>query len=146
MKCPYCGSSTIKVIDKRASQGANRRRRECLDCSKRFTTYEQVELPKIPGWIKKRDGAVVRFEKEKITEAIFKAFKAVGKEDRKTAEKITEDVVKEIQRVCIKKIPEVEQVQDMVEKALIANEEAEVAKAYILYREQHSKVRKTIQV
>lgn len=143
MKCPYCGSGNTKVVDKRASQDANRRRRECLDCSKRFTTYEQVGLPRIPEWIKKRDGKVVKFDKEKINNAIFKAFKAVGREDRRTAEKITEDVLKEIQRVCINKIPEVEQVQDMVERALIANDHADVAKAYILYREQQAKIRKT---
>ena len=55
MKCPFCGSSDLKVIDKRQSDDeSNRRRRECLKCNKRFTTYERVEMVEIK--VEKKDG------------------------------------------------------------------------------------------
>jgi transcriptional repressor NrdR len=56
MKCPYCGETDNKVIDSRLSKDASaiRRRRECIDCSRRFTTYEHIE--EIPIMIIKKDG------------------------------------------------------------------------------------------
>ena len=56
MKCPFCGETDIKVVDSRDSETgeAIRRRRECLACGKRFTTYERVEAP--PLYVVKKDG------------------------------------------------------------------------------------------
>ena len=73
MKCPYCSSNRTKVVDKRVSTdtGANRRRRECLKCGKRFTTYERVEMTDIA--IIKRDGRRERFDREKLKSSILKA-------------------------------------------------------------------------
>jgi len=71
MKCPYCGNVETRVIDKRESEGNNRRRRECTKCGKRFTTYERVEG--LITKVKKRNGRIVDFDPEKITEAIWKA-------------------------------------------------------------------------
>jgi len=92
--------------------------------------------------IKKRDGRVVEFDKTRITNAIFAAAQAVGGEDRSTAEKLTEDVIKRVEvTIAPRAIPTVEEVQDAVEKTLIEHGHAKTAKAYILYRDQRTKVR-----
>lgn len=73
MKCPSCGYSETKVVDSRLSnEGASiRRRRECLKCEKRFTTYEYVE--RVPLMIVKRDGRRQPFDREKIISGLVKA-------------------------------------------------------------------------
>ncbi|MCW3491217.1 anaerobic ribonucleoside-triphosphate reductase [Dethiobacter alkaliphilus] len=92
--------------------------------------------------IKKRDGRVVPFDAEKITEAILKAAKAVGGEDKKIAESLTNQVVSELTKMGYNGIiPAVEDVQDTVEKVLIENGHARTAKAYILYRHRRSRIR-----
>jgi anaerobic ribonucleoside-triphosphate reductase len=93
-------------------------------------------------FIRKRDGRVVPFKTEKITDAIFNAAKAVGGSNRDIAAKISESVV-EILHIVYKegRVPTVENVQDLVEKILIEKGHAKVAKAYILYRDQHRKIR-----
>ncbi|OGI12520.1 AT hook motif [Candidatus Micrarchaeota archaeon RBG_16_36_9] len=92
--------------------------------------------------IRKRDGRVVSFEQEKITTAIFKAAQAVGGTDRELANKLSDEVVKIInERFNGKNIPTVESVQDVVEKVLVENGHYKTAKAYILYREEHKKLR-----
>ena len=69
MKCPYCKSIKTKVVDKRDSLNneVTRRRRECLFCHKRFTTYERIQTSEAVSKVKKRDGETVDFDKEKIT-------------------------------------------------------------------------------
>lgn len=73
MKCPYCFSNETKVVDKRdnENEGTTRRRRECLACSKRFTTYERIE--NIDLSIKKKDGSSQAFNREKLKKSILKA-------------------------------------------------------------------------
>jgi ribonucleoside-triphosphate reductase (formate) len=72
MHCPYCLSESIKVIDKRPVSGTtNWRRRECLNCTKRFTTYESVEPIKIK--VLKKNGQSQNFDKNKIVNAIIKS-------------------------------------------------------------------------
>lgn len=73
MKCPYCGHKKDKVVDSRESRDGDaiRRRRECLKCAKRFTTYEQVEHA-LPMVIKK-DGRREAFDKNKILAGLTKA-------------------------------------------------------------------------
>ncbi|MCD6522646.1 MAG: ribonucleoside triphosphate reductase [Candidatus Diapherotrites archaeon] len=90
--------------------------------------------------IRKRDGTVVPFDKEKITRAIFKAARAVGGEDRKRAEELTEKVIERLKNME-GNYPDVETVQDVVEKVLIEEGHAKTAKAYILYRDQHARIR-----
>lgn len=93
-------------------------------------------------YIRKRDGRIVPFYPEKITEAIFKAAKAVGGTDKYTAKSISDSVIGILNIICKEdRIPTVENVQDLVEKMLIEKGHAKVAKAYILYREQHRKIR-----
>lgn len=93
--------------------------------------------------IKKRDGKIVAFDQNKITEAIWNAAKSVGGEDRQAAEKISNQVcsVLEVFFKDPSNVPSVEQTQDLVEKILIENGHAKTAKAYILYREEHHKLR-----
>ena len=73
MKCPYCGYSESKVIDSRpADENASiRRRRECLSCAKRFTTYETVES--IPLVVVKKDGSRQSFERSKVLGGMIRA-------------------------------------------------------------------------
>jgi transcriptional repressor NrdR len=73
MKCPYCFSKETKVVDKRdnETEGTTRRRRECLGCSKRFTTYERIE--NIDLNIKKKDGSCEAFNREKLKKGLLKA-------------------------------------------------------------------------
>jgi transcriptional repressor NrdR len=73
MKCPFCGYADSKVIDSRPAEDGTtiRRRRECLDCQKRFTTYEVVE--RMPLVVIKRDGSRESFDKVKIINGIVRA-------------------------------------------------------------------------
>jgi transcriptional repressor NrdR len=73
MKCPYCGETDNKVIDSRLSKDASviRRRRECIDCSRRFTTYEHIE--EVPIMIIKKDGRREVFNREKVRSGVKKA-------------------------------------------------------------------------
>ena len=73
MKCPYCGYSESKVIDSRpADENASiRRRRECLSCGKRFTTYETVES--LPMVVVKKDGSRQSFERSKVLGGMIRA-------------------------------------------------------------------------
>lgn len=93
-------------------------------------------------YIRKRDGRIVAFDNDKITDAIFNAAKAVGGSDRAAAQSVTDSVVGILQIIYKDgRIPTVENVQDLVEKMLIERGHAKVAKAYIIYREQHRKIR-----
>ncbi|HHX77400.1 MAG TPA: anaerobic ribonucleoside triphosphate reductase, partial [Firmicutes bacterium] len=92
--------------------------------------------------IRKRDGRVVPYNPEKITDAIFKAAKAVGGKDRSIAVNLTAQVEKYLQELGFNGIvPAVEDVQDAVEKILIENGHARTAKAYILYRAKRTRIR-----
>ena len=73
MKCPYCNYEETQVIDTRETENleTTRRRRECLKCSKRFTTYERVEEADIV--VVKKDGSRERFERKKLLNGILKA-------------------------------------------------------------------------
>jgi ribonucleoside-triphosphate reductase (formate) len=256
MKCPYCDSEETKVVDKRDSgeESSTRRRRECLSCSKRFTTYEKVEgldievikkdggrenfdiakvragiekaLEKRPvaeeqvkavvdeiekavksrpersikaneigemvidklksldevayirftsvykqfedaksfkkevekleksersgerlstvKSVKKRDGRVVEFVPEKVTNAIFAAAQSIGGTDKEMASQLAQDVVDLLEEKFDGRVtPTVEDVQDLVEKVLVENGHYKTAKSFILYREQHRKIRET---
>lgn len=96
MKCPFCGYLESKVIDSRpAEEGATiRRRRECLSCQKRFTTYEIIE--RMPLIVIKRDGSRQSFDKAKLINGMVRAC-----EKRPVAlaqlEKIADDIEQELQ-------------------------------------------------
>lgn len=93
--------------------------------------------------IRKRDGQVVKFHQEKITNAIYSAAKSVGGQNYDAAKLLTLKVLIFLEEKHKDKIPTVEEVQDAVEKVLIENGHAKTAKAYILHREQHKRIRET---
>lgn len=96
MNCPYCISKETKVVDKRNNEdeGFVRRRRECLRCFKRFTTYERVENVELD--VQKRDGRVEKFNREKLKRGIYKAVGKSGENkdriDDEQIVKIVEDI------------------------------------------------------
>lgn len=73
MKCPFCGHVEDKVVDSRAAKTADtiRRRRECLQCRRRFTTYERLD--EIPYMVVKKDGSREKFDRQKALAGILKA-------------------------------------------------------------------------
>jgi len=73
MKCPYCGHLADKVVDSREGREGEviRRRRECLDCGKRFTSYERID--EIPYMVVKKDGTRERFDRQKLVQGLLKA-------------------------------------------------------------------------
>jgi transcriptional repressor NrdR len=73
MKCPFCGHLGDKVVDSRESKEGEviRRRRECLDCGRRFTSYERID--EIPYMVIKKDGTRERFERQKLVGGLLKA-------------------------------------------------------------------------
>ena len=73
MKCPFCANIDDKVIDSREGRTGDtiRRRRECLKCARRFTTYERID--EIPYMVIKKDGRRERFERQKILQGLLKA-------------------------------------------------------------------------
>lgn len=89
----------------------------------------------------KRDGRCEAFNPEKITHAIFKAAVACGGKDFQLAEELRKQVVKVLEKRYPDKIPDIESVQDIVEKILIENGHARTAKAYILYRHKRKSAR-----
>jgi len=91
--------------------------------------------------IEKRDGKKVAFEAEKITNAIAKAGKATGEFDGKVARRLTIKVLSLAQQVTGNKTPTVEEIQDIVEEVLLSSTYRKTAKAYIIYREQHARIR-----
>ena len=104
MKCPYCGYTESKVIDSRPADEGNsiRRRRECLACQRRFTTYEVME--RLPLVVVKRDGSRQTFDKNKLINSMLKAC-----EKRSVAlgdlEKIADDIEQELQNELEREIP-----------------------------------------
>ena len=73
MRCPFCNFEDTKVIDSRPSEGKKRRRRECTNCGKRFTTYEVVEKPLL--MVYKKDGSFEPFDKAKLLKGLQTAIK-----------------------------------------------------------------------
>lgn len=116
MKCPKCSSLNDKVIDTRQSKDGTviRRRRECLDCGNRFTTYERFEEEKII--VKKKSGDTQSFNKAKIIRGILLAAK-----NRPITQKQAENIAEEIEKFLIdegKLLVETTEIGDLVEERL----------------------------
>jgi len=94
------------------------------------------------SFVRKRDGKLEPFDQERITNAIWKAAKAIGGKDRELAKRLSDQVVAALEkRFGEEGVPTVEEIQDLVEKVLMENGHARTAKAYILYRKQHQDLR-----
>ncbi len=96
MLCPYCNNSDTKVTDKRDNLMQIRRRRECLKCSKRFTTYEHIELE---VKVIKKDGRREKFDGYKLLKGIEKAFEKRSQSSDEI-DKITGDIEAKINRLA----------------------------------------------
>ena len=113
MKCPYCGHPESKVIDSRpADENASiRRRRECLSCAKRFTTYETVES--LPMVVIKKDGSRQSFDRQKVLRGMIRAC-----EKRPVPlaelERIADEIVQELQNSMEREI----RTEDVGEKVM----------------------------
>lgn len=98
MKCPFCGYKEDKVVDSRATaeESAIRRRRECLKCGKRFTTYEYIE--EVSLLVIKKDGRREPFDRKKVLSGIIKAC-----EKRPISSEKMEEIVTQVERAIQKK-------------------------------------------
>jgi len=101
MKCPFCSHTKSKVTDKRSSQENIRRRRECIKCKKRFTTYEKLEKSDL--YIIKKDNRREKFSREKLQIGIEKAFEKRPISIEKIKEMI-EDIEEQIRKKGKKEI------------------------------------------
>ncbi|MBW2108116.1 MAG: transcriptional repressor NrdR [Deltaproteobacteria bacterium] len=104
MKCPYCGEMDNKVVDSRMTKEGNtiRRRRECLGCGERFTTYERVE--QLPLVLIKKDGRREAFDRTKVLVGIQKACEKRNI-SMNTLEAFVDDLERELQEIGEKEIP-----------------------------------------
>ena len=95
MKCPYCGHMGDKVVDSRESKEGDviRRRRECLECGRRFTSYERID--EIPYMVIKKDGRRERFERQKLIAGLLKAC-----EKRPVTVSALEAIADQVERSC----------------------------------------------
>lgn len=122
MKCPYCGFEQDKVIDSREiNEGMQiRRRRECLKCNRRFTTYEEIEMK--PLIVVKKDGRREKFSREKIFTGIRKACEKrpvsveqieniIMETERELRERFDREIPsKEIGKIVIRKLKKIDKV------------------------------------
>jgi transcriptional repressor NrdR len=99
MKCPFCKADNDRVVDSRASEGgyAIRRRRECLDCKRRFTTYEKAEQ-ELRIRVIKKDGSRVPYDRTRLLEGLHKAC-----HKRPVSEEKIQSIVREIEDEVIAK-------------------------------------------
>ena len=104
MKCPACGNPDLKVIDSRPIEEGNsiRRRRECLQCAKRFTTFEMIEQAQI--MVLKKDGSKEPFDRVKLINGILKATRKRSVD----AEAIVAEIESELQNTLHLEVPSVE--------------------------------------
>ena len=95
MKCPYCGSNLTEVVETRDNEdlGSIRRRRSCLNCSKRFTTYERIENVNL--YVIKKDGRREQFDRDKLKRGLLTACEKT-KVSVDTVEKIVADLEREL--------------------------------------------------
>ena len=133
MKCPYCGFKESKVVDSRPAEEGNsiRRRRECLSCSKRFTTDETVES--LPMVVVKRDGSRQTFDRRKLVNGMLRAC-----EKRPVSvaqlEKLGEEIEQELQNSLEREIS-TEHVGELVMDKLKGVDEVAYVRFASVYRQ-----------
>lgn len=132
MKCPFCGYTESKVIDSRPAEEFTtiRRRRECLECHKRFTTYEIIE--RLPLVVVKRDGSRQSFDKVKLINGMVRAC-----EKRPVALKQLEEIAAEIEQELqgdLEREVRTEEIGEMVMDRLKAVDEVAYVRFASVYR------------
>ena len=133
MKCPFCSFEESKVVDSRSTDDNTtiRRRRECLNCSKRYTTYEKVE--DIPILVVKRDLTREIFNREKVVNGLIIACQK-RPVSRKQIENIAEDIEKTISNKMVTEV-ETEQIGEMVMERLKEVDEISYVRFASVYRQ-----------
>ena len=133
MKCPYCGFPESKVVDSRpAEEGASiRRRRECLSCKKRFTTYEVVE--RLPIMVVKKGGVRQTFDKNKVLNGMIKACEK-RPVPMESLQKAAEEIEMSLQNNLDKEVPS-ETVGEMVMLKLKDLDEVAYVRFASVYRQ-----------
>ena len=130
MKCPCCGYLESKVVDSRSAQdGATiRRRRECLSCQKRFTTFEMVES--VPVFVLKKNGVRELFDRAKLLAGIMKA----TEKRPVNAEELTNQIEAEIQNSLSQDVP-TKEIGEMIMRALKEKDDVAYVRFASVYRE-----------
>lgn len=133
MRCPYCSYSESKVIDSRpAEEGTTiRRRRECLSCGKRFTTYEIIE--RLPLLVVKRDGSRQSFDRMKLIGGMVKACekRPVGVDE---IERIADEIEQELQSSLEREVAS-DQIGEMVMERLKSLDQVAYVRFASVYRQ-----------
>lgn len=133
MKCPYCRSKRDKVVDSRSVRNnqAVRRRRECLKCHKRYTTYEHVE--EIPLMVVKSDNRREPFDRQKILSGLMKACekRPISME---RLDGIVSKIEAQLQKKCVKEVKS-KVIGEMVMKALHGLDEVAYVRFASVYRQ-----------
>ena len=154
MKCPACGNPDLKVIDSRPIEDGNsiRRRRECLQCAKRFTTFEMIEQAQII--VIKKDGSKEPFDRNKLVTGILKSTRKRSVD----AEAIVDEIEAELQNTLHLEVPSVELGDMVLEKLRDVDEISYVRFASVYHqfsdvdsfmdelkklKKKHAKVKKT---
>ena len=132
MKCPFCGDQDSKVVDSRRSEDGQsiRRRRECLKCQRRFTTYEIVES--LPIIVVKRDGTRQNFDRNKILNSMIRAFDK-RKVDISDLDRITTEIEQTIQNTLEREIT-TDQLGEMVMERIKPLDEVAYIRFASVYR------------
>lgn len=133
MKCPFCSHQDSRVVDSRPTEEGNaiRRRRECAECGRRFTTYEKIE--ELPLMVSKKDGRREAFDRNKILTGLFKAC-----EKRPVSATVLEQIADEIEQHLRNQLcPEVESrmVGEMVMDRLRGVDEVAYVRFASVYRQ-----------
>ena len=132
MKCPFCGDQESKVVDSRRSEDGQsiRRRRECLKCQRRFTTYEIVES--LPIIVVKRDGSRQSFDRNKVMNSMIRAFDK-RKVDVQDLDRITTEIEQTIQNTLEREISS-DKIGEMVMERLKSLDEVAYIRFASVYR------------
>lgn len=139
MKCPYCGYKESKVVDSRPADEGNsiRRRRECLACEKRFTTYETMES--LPMVVIKKDGSRQSFDRNKVLSSMMRACekRTVSMAD---LERMTDEIEQNLQNNLEREIPTELVGEQVMDKLRDADEVAYVrfASVYRQFKDIHT--------
>ena len=135
MKCPFCGEQESKVVDSRHSEDgvSIRRRRECMGCQRRFTTYEMVET--LPIIVVKRNGSQQNFDRNKIINSMIRAFDK-RKVDVNDLERIATEIEQTIQNSLEREISTDKLGEMVMERLKFVDEVAYIRFASIYHRFQ----------
>ena len=135
MKCPFCGEQESKVVDSRHSEDgvSIRRRRECMGCQRRFTTYEMVET--LPSIVVKRNGSRQNFDRNKIINSMIRAFDK-RKVDVNDLERIATEIEQTIQNSLEREISTDKLGEMVMERLKFVDEVAYIRFASIYHRFQ----------